>query len=66
MTHEQREKPEPEEDMDRLIAEALGTYSADGQVDDATGGDAGAEEKFGHEARPRGEEGGQAPRTGPA
>ncbi len=59
-----------DEDMDRLIANALGTYSADGQVDDATGGDAGAEEKFGHGARPRGEDGGQAspdgPRIGPA
>jgi hypothetical protein len=31
----------------------MGVYSTDGQADDATGGDAGAEEEFGHGARPR-------------
>jgi|GraSoiStandDraft_5_1057265.scaffolds.fasta_scaffold1474328_1 hypothetical protein len=35
----------PLAELDRAMA----TYSADGQVDDATGGDAGAEEEFGHE-----------------
>lgn len=52
-----RKPPEDErddEEMQRLIADALGTYSADGQADDATGGDAGAEAAFGHEAHPRG------------
>ncbi len=29
------------------LNQAMATYSADGQVDDATGGDAGAEEAFG-------------------
>ncbi len=29
------------------LSEAMAVYSADGQVDDATGGDAGAEETFG-------------------
>lgn len=60
---------QPDEETERLIADALGTYSADGQVDDATGGDAGAEEKYGHEAHPRGERpqaSPEGPRTGPA
>jgi hypothetical protein len=35
------------------LAQAMATYSADGQVDDATGGDAGAEEEFGHDPLPR-------------
>jgi hypothetical protein len=35
------------------LSDAMGVYSADGQVDDATGGDAGAEEEFGHGRRPR-------------
>jgi hypothetical protein len=35
------------------LTDAVGVYSADGQVDDATGGDAGAEEEFGHDKRPR-------------
>lgn len=43
-----REEPSLEE-----LADAVGVYSTDGQADDATGGDAGAEEKFGHEARAR-------------
>jgi hypothetical protein len=40
------------------VAEAMAVYSADGQVDDATGGDAGAEamrardEEAGHPKRP--------------
>jgi hypothetical protein len=34
------------------LSDAMGVYSADGQVDDATGGDAGAEEEFGHGPRP--------------
>jgi hypothetical protein len=35
------------------LSDAMGVYSADGQVDDVTGGDAGAEEEFGHGRRPR-------------
>jgi hypothetical protein len=35
------------------LSDAMGVYSADGQVDDATGGDAGAEEEFGNGRRPR-------------
>lgn len=35
------------------LTDAMGVYSADGQVDDATGGDAGAEDEFGHDPRPR-------------
>ncbi len=31
------------------LTEAMATYSTDGQRDDVTGGDAGAEEAFGHE-----------------
>ena len=31
------------------LSRAMATYSTDGQVDDTTGGDAGAEEEFGHE-----------------
>jgi hypothetical protein len=31
------------------LSQAMASYSADGQVDDATGGDAGAEEEFGEE-----------------
>jgi len=31
------------------LTEALGVYSSDGQRDDATGGDAGAEDTFGQE-----------------
>lgn len=38
--------------MDELI-DAMGVYSADGQVDDATGSDAGAEQEFGHDPKPR-------------
>jgi hypothetical protein len=39
----------PLDELDRAMA----TYSADGQVDDATGGDASAEEEFGHDPYPR-------------
>ena len=39
----------PLADLDR----AMGSYSADGQVDDASGGDAGAEAEFGEDAHPR-------------
>ena len=46
----------PLADLDR----AMGGYSADGQVDDETGGDAGAEAEFGEAARP-----GAARRIGP-
>jgi hypothetical protein len=35
----------PLDELDRAMA----TYSSDGQVDDLTGGDAGAEEEFGDE-----------------
>jgi Glycosyl transferase family 2 len=35
------------------LSDAMGVYSADGQVDDVTGGDAGAEEEFGNGRRPR-------------
>ena len=31
------------------LNKAMGTYSQDGQVDDLTGEDAGAEQEFGHE-----------------
>ena len=40
---DEEELPLPE------LTEAMAVYSADGQVDDATGGDAGAEETFGDE-----------------
>ncbi len=47
------EQPGVWRDEDRLPLEeltaAMGTYSADGQVDDATGGDASAEQEFGDE-----------------
>jgi hypothetical protein len=33
------------------LDQALATYSTDGQLDDPTGGDAGAEEEFGDEER---------------
>jgi hypothetical protein len=33
------------------LYDAMGVYSADGQVDDPTGGDAGAEEEYGEELR---------------
>jgi hypothetical protein len=42
----------------------MATYSADGQVDDLTGGDAGAEEEFGHERRDAGRPSPDGP-TGP-
>jgi Glycosyl transferase family 2 len=35
------------------LSDAMGVYSADGQVDDATGGEAGEEEEFGNGRRPR-------------
>lgn len=38
------------------LSNALAVYSADGQVDDVTGGEAGAEAEFGHGPRPRTEE----------
>ncbi len=34
------------------LVQAMATYSADGQVDDLTGGDASAEEEFGHAPYP--------------
>jgi hypothetical protein len=34
------------------LDQAMATYSADGQVDDATGGDASAEQEFGHDPYP--------------
>ncbi|MEN3310611.1 MAG: hypothetical protein V7603_6813 [Micromonosporaceae bacterium] len=37
--------------LDELVR-AMATYSADGQVDDPTGGDASAEQAFGHEPYP--------------
>jgi hypothetical protein len=40
------EERTPLRDLDR----ALATYSSDGQADDVTGGDAGAEQEFGHDA----------------
>lgn len=47
-------------DPDRLpldeLSSAMAVYSADGQVDDVTGGDAGAEAEFGHGPQPRTEE----------
>ncbi len=39
-------RDEDELPLDELTA-AMATYSADGQVDDLTGGDAGEEEEFG-------------------
>jgi len=55
----------PLEELNRAMA----TYSADGQVDDVTGQDAGAEQEFGHDYAPRGEENRFRPspegRTGP-
>ena len=38
------------------LDEAMATYSQDGQVDDLTGEDAGAEAEFGHDAEPDGED----------
>ena len=38
----------PLDELDRAMA----TYSADGQVDDTTGGDASAEQEFGHDPYP--------------
>ena len=38
----------PVDELDRAMA----TYSADGQVDDETGNDAGAEQAFGDDAPP--------------
>lgn len=35
------------------LSDAVGVPSFDGQVDDATGGDAGSEQEFGHDRRPR-------------
>jgi hypothetical protein len=35
------------------LTEAMGTYATDGQADDPTGSDAGAEASFGHDAYPR-------------
>ena len=35
------------------LSDAMATSAADGQVDDVTGNDAGAEEEFGHDQRPR-------------
>jgi hypothetical protein len=34
------------------LAQAMATYSQDGQVDDLTGSDAGAEAEFGHQPAP--------------
>jgi hypothetical protein len=36
------------------LAQAMATYSQDGQVDDLTGSDAGAESEFGHTPTPAG------------
>ncbi|HEX6501027.1 MAG TPA: hypothetical protein VF054_18655 [Micromonosporaceae bacterium] len=45
--------PEQWRDPERLplddLSRAMGTYSNEGQTDDSTGGDAGAEEAFGDE-----------------
>jgi hypothetical protein len=64
---------EPWRDPDHVplddLSDAMAVYSADGQVDDPTGGDAGAEDEFGHEAHPRGEKGvppSPEGRTGPS
>lgn len=35
------------------LSDAVAVSPTDGQVDDVTGNDAGAEEEFGHDARPR-------------
>jgi hypothetical protein len=35
------------------LADAMAVSAFDGQVDDVTGNDAGAEDEFGHDARPR-------------
>jgi hypothetical protein len=56
------------------LTDAVAAPAADGQVDDATGGDAGAEDEFGHGPHPKGEDrDGRGPprpsttgRTGPA
>lgn len=32
------------------LTQAMATYSSDGQVDDVTGGDASAEQRYGHDA----------------
>jgi hypothetical protein len=62
---------DPERTSLEELSDAVGVYSADGQVDDATGGEAGAEQEFGHGPRPAGEEGHRSRpspegRTGPA
>ena len=48
MTSDKGKRPSLDE-----LSDAMGVYSNDGQVDDATGGDAGAEEEFGHGRRVR-------------
>jgi hypothetical protein len=48
MTSDKGKRPSLDE-----LSDAVGVYSSDGQVDDATGGDAGAEEEFGHGRRVR-------------
>jgi hypothetical protein len=35
------------------LSDAIAISPTDGQVDDVTGNDAGAEQEFGHDARPR-------------
>jgi hypothetical protein len=51
------DNPNAWRDEERLpldeLSDAIAVSPTDGQVDDVTGNDAGAEEEFGHDARPR-------------
>jgi hypothetical protein len=47
------------------LTDAIAAPAADGEVDDATGGDAGAEEEFGHGPHPKGENDGDGDGHGP-
>lgn len=48
------------------LTRAMATYSQDGQVDDLTGSDAGAETEFGHQPGPAGEQGPRPSPDGPS
>jgi hypothetical protein len=47
------------------LTDAIAAPAADGEVDDATGGDAGAEDEFGHGPHPKGEDDGDGNGHGP-
>ncbi|MBO0870757.1 MAG: hypothetical protein J2P15_19545 [Micromonosporaceae bacterium] len=52
MSDQQRNDGQWRDDRDLPLEDlirAMATYSADGQVDDATGGDAGSEQSLGHD-----------------